>query len=86
MSTKNQLDELNKKVIGEMPTTPLGRCWAIRNYFGTISGRYDIADQIGATVCDMMMPFKPKDKMTNNTDDDCTEYWEKTKLYLLNGR
>jgi hypothetical protein len=33
-----------------------------------------------------MIPYQPKDKMIDKTDDDCTEYWELTKHYLLGGR
>jgi hypothetical protein len=74
----------NKVVSGKC--SPLERCWAIRNAVGTITGRYDKADEIGAMICDLIIPYMPKDKMLNKQDDDCTEYWHLVRSYLLNGR
>ena len=75
-----------QKVIGRDSMTPLERCWAIRNAIGTITARYDKADEIGAMICDLMIPYMPKDKMIDKNDDYCIEYWQNVKWYLLNGR
>jgi hypothetical protein len=80
------LTALRQTAVGRSASTPLERCWVLRNYIGTLTGRYDVADEIGAMVCDLMIPYQPKDKMIDKTDDDCTEYWEQTKDYLLGGR
>jgi len=77
---------LRQTAVGRTASTPLERCWALRNYIGTLTGQYDVADEIGAMICELMIPYQPKDKMIDKTDDDCTEYWEQTRNYLLNGR
>ena len=66
--------------------SPLERAWEFRNYIGLKTGRYDQADEIGAMFCDLIKMYVANDKMLNRTDDDCTEYWQKTKEYLLGGR
>jgi hypothetical protein len=66
--------------------SPLERAWEFRNYIGASTGRYDKADEIGAMFCDLIKMYVANDKMLNRTDDDCTEYWQKTKEYLLGGR
>ena len=86
MNNQEQLKAMQEKIIGRNPCTPLERCWSLRNYIGTLTGRYDMADEIAAMFCDIMIPYQPKDKMIDNTDDNCTEYWQKTKDYLLGGR
>jgi hypothetical protein len=81
------MESIKQKCIGrDNNTTPLERCWAIRNYIGATTGKFDVADEVGAVICDMMIPFMAHDKMRDNTDDTCTEYWIKTKEYLLGGR
>ena len=86
MNDKEQISEMRQVSVGRNTSTPLQRCWALRNYIGTLTGRYDVADEIGAMICDLMIPYQPKDNMIDNFDDDCTEYWQKTKDYLLGGR
>lgn len=86
MNNKEQITALRQTAVGRSASTPLERCWALRNYIGILTGRYDVADEIGAMVCDLMIPYQPKDKMIDKTDDDCTEYWEQTRDYLLGGR
>ena len=86
MNDKEQIAEMLQVAVGRNASTPLERCWALRNYIGTLTGRYDVADEIGAMICDLMIPYQPKDNMIDNFDDDCTEYWQKTKDYLLGGR
>jgi len=65
--------------------TPKERCWELRNYFGTLTGRYDKADECGVKVCEYLLPYMPKDKMIDINDDDCTEYWERVKNHLIAG-
>jgi len=86
MNDKEQISEMRQVAVGRNTSTPLQRCWSLRNYIGTLTGRYDVADEIGAMICDLMIPYQPKDNMIYNFDDDCTEYWQKTKDYLLGGR
>jgi hypothetical protein len=86
MNDKEQITALLQAAVGRTTSTPLERCWALRNYIGTLTGRYDVANEIGAMICDLMMPYQTKDKMIDKIDDNCTEYWEQTKAYLLGGR
>lgn len=86
MKSTELLTTLYQKSIGGTASTPLERAWALRNYIGTLTGRYDVADEIGAMICDLMMPYQPKDKMLDKTDDYCTDYWSKTKDYIIGGR
>jgi hypothetical protein len=86
MNDKEQITALRQAAVGRTTSTSLERCWALRNYIGTLTGRYDVADEIGAMICDLIMPYQTKDKMIDKIDDNCTEYWEKTKAYLLDGR
>ncbi len=69
----NDIRAFKEKMLDER-LTPLERCWAIRNYVGTITSRYDLADDIGATICDLMIT------------GDKAEYWAKVKDYILGGR
>ena len=78
--------ELISKIIGDTPTTPLERAWAIRNHIGRTFGRHDLANEIGALMCDMLLPYMIDDKMAAANDDDCTEYWFSVKEYLLTNR
>ena len=55
--------------------------WVIFDTFGRIAG-YKKAANIGIIICDMLLPYMPNDKMKNNLDSDCTEYWGKVKLKL----
>jgi hypothetical protein len=81
------ISELKDKCVNnDNELTPLERCWAIRNYIGTTTQRFDIADSIGATICDMMIPFMLIAKMRHGTDYVSVEYWSKTKEYLLGAR
>lgn len=82
----NIQQELLLKSIELNSTVPLERCWAIRNYIGTATGRYDVADDIGAMICDLIMKYVPSGKMKSQHDDNCAEYWDKVKLHLRNGR
>lgn len=72
MNNKEQITALRQTAVGRSASTPLERCWALRNYIGTLTGRYDVADEIGAMICDLMIPYQPKDKMLDKMDDDCT--------------
>jgi|694.fasta_scaffold53943_10 hypothetical protein len=86
MDYKEQISALRQTAVGRSALTPLERCWALRNYIGTLTSRYDVANEIGSMVCDLIIPYQTKDKMIDKTDDDSTEYWEETKNYLLWGR
>lgn len=70
-----------RKAVSRNELTPGEMAWAIFNTFGRIAG-YNKAANIGIIICDMLLPYMPNDKMTNNLDNDCTEYWKKVKLKL----
>jgi hypothetical protein len=80
------LGDLIGKIVGTTESTPLERCHAIRNYIGTTTLRYDVANEIGALICDIIIPYMPKDNMIDVYDDDCTEYWMNCKHYLTTNR
>lgn len=90
MKIQNQLsDDITqaeniRKVLSRNQLTAGEMAWAIFNTFGRIAG-YDKAANIGIVICEMLLPYMPNDKMVNNLDNDCTEYWErvKSKLYGL---
>lgn len=86
MNDKELLTALHQTSVGRNATSPLERCWALRDYIGTSTGRYDLANKIGVMVCDRMMSYQLKHKMISKPDDDCKEYWEQTRNYLLSGR
>lgn len=75
-----------EKIIGKSKCTPLERSWAIKNTIASIIMNHEKAREIGALMCDFIMPYMVNDKMKDIYDDDCSEYWEKCKLYLLTGR
>jgi hypothetical protein len=72
---ENDIKVLETKLLNNS-LTALERCWAIKNYIGTATNRYDLADQIGVTICDLMISQK----------DDTADYWVKVKDYILGGR
>lgn len=83
---QNSINELKSKILSNQQLSPLDRCWAIRNYIGKKTQRYDVADDIGSLICDLIIQYQPNDKMKNRTDDNCKEYWLKTKDYIISGR
>lgn len=70
----------------EREHTPLERCWSIRNFIGSSTGRYDIANAIGAELCMLIAPLVKRSEMANATDKHSSEYWQKVKAYLLDNR
>ena len=82
----NDIDKIQKNITEQGIHTPLERCWALRNYIGKVTSRYDLANDIGATVCDLVMLYQNKDKMSNIKDDGSKEYWILVKQYLIDCR
>jgi len=83
----NVKPHLHKTNVGRSASkTPLEMCWYLRNFFGTTLNRYDKADECGIFLCEMLMPYVANDKMVDDVDDDCTQYWGKVIQYLKDGR
>ena len=59
MTQNEQIAALYQKAVECNACTPLERCWALRNYIGTSTGRYDSANEIAALICDIIIPNKP---------------------------
>jgi hypothetical protein len=68
------IKDLDANIFTKNLDTPLEKCWAIRNFIGQLTKRYDLANEIGSDFCDLILK-----------KIDIKEF-ELVKSYLINNR
>lgn len=68
------IKDLDANIFTKNIDTPLEKCWAIRNFIGQLTKRYDLANEIGSDFCDLILK-----------KIDIKEF-ELVKSYLINNR